>query len=1018
MSPTQLVLRRPLSATLALLLFVGFGWLSLRTMPRQEDPDFVRRGAMVVVRMPGASPELLDTQVVALLEDALVGVDQLEFVECAARPGIATARIKIDDRFTDTGDVWQRVRARLDQVVPRLPAGASRPVLLDGQWDTFAFVVALSSPTLPASELDRLAEGLGDHLRGRPGAGEVERFGAPGESIEVRLDPNALRFHQLTMEGVAQVLAGSDVDAPAGATETAGTRFSLRAGREFARLEDVEQVALGGGDEGQVVRLGDVASLVRTETRPLRPAVLVAGHPAIVLGVKLMPGFRVDRFTRDLREALAGHPLPAGVAVEVLLDQGAFTEQRMGDLMRTLLQSVLAVTFITALFLGLLPGILVASVLPVVALITLGAYRLLGLPIEQISISALILSMGLLIDNAIVVAEHLTARIGEGGDPYQATVEGVAELRMPLLMSTLTTVSAFLPVMLMPGGAGEFVRSIAVGVTTSLLVSYLLALTYTPALTLFFHRYAPLKALRLAHESRRYRGLLEAIARRPGAAAGLLLLLFVPLFGTFTGLERDFFPASERAQLLADAWLEPGTPRREALAVARRLEGALRGHPSVRSVACFVGESAPRVYYNQLTNERDTEEFLQFLVNLEPGSDPSAVARELDQVVPERFPTLEFLARPFSQGPPYGAPIEVRIVGTEPRQRRILAERVQAILKASGILRGVRSDVGRDRLDGRFLPDEATLARLGLSPRHVADVLRHRIDGVHAADLREGDRRLPVVVRGLESGETTPGRILRTAVAGGTPLASLGVPEVVAGHSGLARRNGLPTLTVLAWPAPGLRPAEALAAVDDQLAALHLPPGYRLEFGGERHARSKSEGDLFSNLYLAVMGILLALFMEFEDPRLVAMILWTVPLSVAPALAGLWLTGQPLGFMAILGILSLTGIVLNDAILLVDGFERARERGQPAQELVVEVTLGRTNHVLLTSLTTIAGFLPLALGGGEFWAPLSIAVISGLSMITVLTLLLVPALYLLVGKSREACPLRVGLAPGGEAGAV
>jgi multidrug efflux pump subunit AcrB len=996
MSLTRWVLRRPRSALLALILLAGSGWIAWRTLPRQEDPDFIRRGATVLVQLPGATPERLDTEVAAPLEDLLIGISELEIVESTARSGIVAFHLKIDETFTRPGEIWQKVRTKIDRVLPQLPPGASRPLLLTDRWDTFTFLLSLSSESVSTPELDRLTEHLGDHLRTLSGTGQVERFGTPGEVIEVALAPNPLRFHGLTREGVARVLGGDDVDAPAGATRTGGNRFLIQAGREWTRLDQIRQVVLRRGSEGQVVRLGDVAEVHRHIARPLRPSVRVNGLPAIALGIKVKKGFRVDQFTRKLRAALAAYPLPEGVKVQTLMDQGAFTETRIQTLLQTLLQSSLAVTVITALFLGILPGLLVASTLPLVALIVLALYRLLGFPIEQISISALVLSMGLLIDNAIVVAEHLTTRMGVCEDPEAAVLEGVEELRIPLLMSTMTTVSAFLPVLLMPGGAGEFVRSIGVGVTASLLVSYLLALTYTPALTLYFHRIAPVQALRFAQESPAYRRLLTWIAINPAPAAAGLLLLFLPLFGTFAGVERAFFPESDRQQLLVDVWLEGGTPREETLVTSGKLEAQILAHPGVAGVASFIGSNAPRVYYNQLTPENDTEEFVQMLVNLKDGVSPGEVTRVLDQDLSRELPGVQILARPFGQGPPFGAPIEVRVIGPSPRVRRQLAERLEPLLKAAGTLRGLHRNVGRDRLKARLLPDPAALGRLGLTPAMVAQTLRHRIDGILAGDLREGERRIPVLVRGPERGSTTPGQILRSAVPGGAPLATLGEPEVEPDFNALARRNGHPTLTLQAWPLPGLRPAQALASFRPQVDALPLPPGYRLEYGGEHHARHKSEGRLFGNLYLAVMGILLALFLEFEEPRLVFMILWTIPLCAAPAIAGLWITGQPLGFMALLGILALTGIVLNDAILLVDGFERARREGRLLSELVVEVTLGRTNHVLLTSLTTIAGFLPLAIFGNEFWAPLASAVVAGLSSITVLTLLLVPALYVLV----------------------
>lgn len=997
MSLTRLALARPKAGLFALLLLGLAGLDALRTLPRQEDPTLTHLGSLILARLPGAPAERVDARIVVPLSEALRGIPEIDYVEAMARPGLATLRVVLQEEVLDAEPAWRRIRARVEDARGQLPRGVEGPIFQDDIQETFAFLVALSGDGVELADLDLLARDLTDHLRRVPGAAKAERFGDPRETLEVQLDPEALRSRGLTPRQVAAALQGSDVEAAAGRLEAEGRRVVVQAGREWASADEVAQTVLRVGRDGEPVRISEVARLVRSPMVPEAPRVLADGRPAVVVGLRLVEGARVDLFSARIREALAEFAagLPAGIRLDVLLDQGEYTRVRIEELGANLLQSVALVALVTAFFLGFWPGLLVASVLPVTSLMVLLAFRLLGIPIHQMSVVGLVLAMGLLIDAATVVAEHLGSLIDAGLDPQEAALKGVEELRLPLLVSSAAIAASFLPILLMPGASGEFVGSIALGVVVALAFSYLVALTYTPVVTVFLHRVARPRPWFSLKDSTWWKSCLEAIVRRPGLAVGVGLALLLPTFGTLYALERDFFPASDRGQLVVSAWLEGGTPRGRTMEVARELDRRLRAHPGVLAAAAFVGRSAPNFYYNLMGAERDTEEYVQFLVNLAPGSDPTAVALALDGTLPAGLPEAAVLVRPLGQGPPYMADVEIRIQGPDPRMQRRLAEQVEGIVAGSGLFAVVRANVGHDRPQARLRVDHPSLAVLGLTPADAAEAMLARLDGLPAGDLREGDRILPVLVRGGERGRSGPGELLRTGLPGGAPLAAVGSLEIEAGYGGLARRTGEPTLTVEAWPRLGLRPAMALDAVRPALEALDLPQGYALAYGGEDRARRRTEASLFASLPLSLGLVLLCLFLEFESVRLVGLVAWAIPLSVGPALAGLWLTGLPLGFTAILGLLSMAGIVISDSVILLDGYEAERAKGRSLREAVVAVTLERSGHVLVTSTTDVAGYLPLVLAGGEFWAPLAVAQIFGLTSLTLLTLVMLPALYLL-----------------------
>ncbi len=1010
MSPVRFVLSRPRASGFLLLAILSLGLVALETLPRQEDPKVVLRGAQVVARLPGASAERLDNDVVVPLEKRLRGLDEIDYTRSMARPGVATIRIVLRPEVMDSAPVWQKVRARLADAGHELPAGLQGPMLHDDIQETFALLQALVSESVPLPTLDRLAEDLEDVLRAVPGAAGTERFGTPDEEILVRFDPQALRDHQLDMAAVATRLAGDDVRSPSGRLDLDGVRVTLRTGREWSRQDEIESAILVTGPRGETVRVRDLAEVTRGPRRPESPSILVDGRPAVLVGVKVLDRHRVDRFSADAARAAAGYDaaLPPGVSRVEVLDQGRFTERRLDQLATSLWQSVALVTVTTALFLGLVPGLVVASILPITGLVVLAAFQALGVEIQQMSIASLVLAMGLLIDAAIVMAEHVSSRMERGADPIEAADQGVRELCIPLLMSTLTTLSAFLPILWMPGMGGEFVRTIGLGVVLALVASYGFALTYTPALTALSRRFGPAAPRGSGRKPQWYRRLLDSVLARPATAAGLLLATLLPTLGLVTALERDFFPSSDRLQAVADLWFEGGTTREQARLAASRLSAALGQDPRVVRVTSSIGRSLPLFYYNQIGTERDTEEYAQLLLELRDGSRPEAVAAELDRKAASLLPGASVVVRPLLQGPVYDAPIELRVRGPDPALRAEVAARYRSLLQEAGLFRGIRDHTGHDRVEARFIPDASRLARSDLSPEAVATTLRHRLEGLDAGVLSEGDRTVPVRVRGKDP-EPGPGPadVLRTTLPGGSPLASMGEFHPKASRGGLARRNGFGILEVQAWTIPGIRPAEALRSVLPRIEAVPLPPGHSLELGGEADGRARTEGELFSTVHVAALSLLFWLYLEFESTRSVLLILSTIPLAVGSALAGLWIMGLPLGFTAILGVLALTGIVVNDAILLVDGFEAGRAGGGDLTEVVRDVTLDRTNHVLLTSLTTIAGFIPLVKPGDEFWSPLAMVVIGGLASITVITLVLIPALYLVVhGAGTGPAPTR------------
>lgn len=996
----------------AVLIATVWGLSALRSLPRQEEPTLTWRLANVITRQPGATPERVEALITDVLEQRVEEVDEVEHIYSVSRAGLSLLQIELSDDVTVAAPVWQKVRHKLAEAASELPVGVSGPDLDDEIMGTFTELIAVTGPGT-YRQLKDYAQGLEDRLRYLPSTASTNLFGVQQEVIRVEVDPLRLAAYDLSFDQLAHVLRGRNVKRPAGRLPVDQAEILLEASGELESESELREMLVLSTAAGRTLRLGDVANIKRITHEPPEPLTRIDGSRAVVVGVRARPGRRVDRFGDDVTRIVDayGRTLPPGVRCVVFHDLARYTRHRFGQLSRTLLLSVTFVFLSTACFMGWRGACVVTTVIPLTGLIVLAAFSLAGIPLNEMSVMAIIMAFGLLVDDAIVVTEQVHRRCAEGADVRQAAAEEPARLFVPLVVTSLTTIAAFLPIYLLPGGVGEFVRAIPVGVAICLLAALGVSTTVVPWLCTKFLVKGTTTAGRLAGRLsgwvvERYRLLLQRAVARPKLSIVLTAVMMGALAALGLTLRRDFFSPVERDQFVVDVFAPQGSALSHTSEVVAQVEAVLAQQQEVVSHAAFIGRNAPLIFYNLESQETYANHFAQLVVRVDHSRQTADIARRVQSELQSTIADAHCCVHILEHGAPLVAPFEIRISGPSTTALRELGRRAAEILVQTPGVRNVRDNYGNETLKLIAQVNEPVARRAGVDQTTVADELRHRLDGVVVSHLREGDEQIGISLRlpnpnrqGVS--DLTSVYFKPATESGLIPFSSVASLSASWEDASLYRRDGQRTLTVLAYPRFGLTAAQVAKDFAPRLAALRvaLPAGYSLELGGENEQRGEAERNLLAMGVYAFLLIVLLLTYEFRSLQLAALILIVVPLSLSGVMVGLFVTGWPLNFMALMGMMVLFGVVINDAVILVDGFEKRRRAGEAGNQLVIEGTLERSRHVVITTVTTIAGFLPLALSPSLLWPPLAIAIIGGISLATVLTLVAIPAAYTLLHRT-------------------
>lgn len=1011
-----LTFRQPRLVALFLMVVLAAGLSAFLTLGRQEDPTITNINAVVTTPYPGADPARVETLVTRPIEEELRQIPEINVISSTSATGISIVSVELQETVDpDTIEqVWTEAREAVDAAARTFPAGALTPEVETDTLGAYAAIVALTADTDDPNPaiLGRYGDLLAERLRNTPGAKLVTLYGEPMEEILVELDPGATAALGLTPDAIAAAVKGADAKVRSGRAVGPGSDILIDVSGDFETLARVREVVLAEDGQGTVTRLGDIAEVRRSVETPASSIALSNGRPAIIAAVMVEEGLRIDQWMTWLQEDLDSFraDLPASLTLTQVFDQSEYTDERLAEVATNMALGVALVVAVLLLTLGARAAIIVALVLPVVSLATLASMSFIGLPIHQMSVTGLIVALGLLVDAAIVMTDEIRQRLARGLTRLDAVNDAVRRLAAPLLASTVTTALSFVPMILLPGPAGDFVGSIAIAVVLMLTWSLIVALAITPAIAGYALRADRPGGIRSGAAGRAFRASLVWSMNNPVKSVALAFVLPVTGFASFGTLTAQFFPGVDRDQFHIEVELQPGTSLERTRTVAEGIDEQLRSTDGIETVVWVMGESAPAFYYNVIGSRENEPAFAQALVTTRSPEATAALLTPLQQELDAGFPDARILVRGLVQGPPVDAPVEFRLVGTDLETLRSTGDEIREVLLGLDEVASVRADYegGAPKLAVDVDEDAARL--LGLDLASVARQLEAALDGATGGSVIEAGEELPVRLRlggDLRADPTAISTIDLVAPGGPVPLDAVARLRLTPSEAAIVRRNGERVNTVQAFTDPTALPEEVLGEARAALetSGFTLPAGVRLEIGGDSDARN----DVISNL-LAPIGLIVTLsvatvVMTFNSFRLTAVTFVVAGLSAGLSILSLAVFNYPFGITAVIGVIGSIGVSINAAIIILTGLQNSAPAAAGDTRAMAEVVMASSRHIISTTLTTAGGFLPLILGGGGFWPPFAMSIAGGVLLSMVVSFYFTPQMFALVrprGKHRPS----------------
>jgi multidrug efflux pump subunit AcrB len=857
--------------------------------------------------------------------------------------------------------------------------------------------------------LSRLSESLRIRLANLPGTEISESWGATDEEVLVSLDAHRLADAGVTPTQVAEAIRRADTKLPSGRLRSARTEMLVEVDAELASTERIGRVPIVMNAGQQVLRVADLGTVSRHWLDPPNSSAFHGTRRVVLVNAKMQPGLNIDRWTSAAMAAVDGFrdTLPSQVGVQVVYNQNTYTAERMRSLGQNLAFALVIVTVSLIWFMGLRSALTVAIALPLSAGMVLTGMQFMDIPLHQMSVTGLIISLGLLIDNAIVVVEDYKLRRARGEPIGDAITSAVRHLLVPLGASTATTVFAFMPIALAPGGVGDFTGTIGVSVALAVASSFLIAMSIVPAIAGMLERRWPSSAghrwwqsgFRSEALTGAYRRTIEATLRRPWIGLAIGCTLPIIGFALAPTLTQQFFPPVDRNQFQVQINLPPHASMDETVAAIGRAEHVLRAHADVTDTFWTTGKGAPQVFYNVNSLNERVLSYASGWVNTTSAQATRRLLPELQQALSRALPEAEVLAIPFEQGPPTDAPIEVRIIGPELSVLREQAQELRRILSTVPGVTYTRATLSTAEPKLSFVPNESAAAAAGLSTGELSRRLNSALLGELAGTLQEGNMELPVRVRLTDGQRDDVADLadlpLSTASGRGVPLSQLGEWRLLPTASAIDRYQGARVSTVHGYLVPFTLPAGVLSDFQDEMAraGFELPPGYALSIGGEAEESAESMGNILSIFLFFALAMAAVVILSLNSFREALLIGAVALLSFGLALFGVRLFGYPFGYMALIGALGMMGLAINGAIIVLSALKADHGARQADTAATADVVVNATRHIASTTATTIGGFVPLIIDGGTFWPPLATAIAGGVGGSALIALYMVPALY-------------------------
>ena len=1007
---------RLLALLVALLIVAGMA--ALHSLPRMEDPRVLARIATVITHLPGASAERVEAQISEPIENALRELADIKLISSTSRPGISFVSLELEDRVTDVAPIWSRARDLLNDLTPQLPTGSSAPQLEDDRGYAFTLLIGLRwSDTTPPdmATLGRYAKELESRMRTLSGTDYVEVYGEQQEEIRVEVDPEQAGARGLTIPAIAGAVQRADARIAAGEITNDETQFQIEITGALDTAERIRAIPIQTDADGHLSRVGDIARVEPALRFPTREQVSIDAEPGVVIGVRMLPHLRVDQWTASARERLDlfNDSLPANIEAHILFDQSGYTQTRLQELVLNVAEGFVIILLVLMVTLGLRAALITAVALPLTTLFTLACMNAYGLPIHQMSVTGLVVALGIMIDNAIVMVDSIQHRRQQGASAQEAVIESVKHFWLPLLGSTLTTILAFMPIVLMPGPAGEFVGGIAISVIFALIGSWLLSHTLIAAMAGRYLRPVPRgtdhwyrTGLHLPALARMFTQSLQLALRHPWRAGILVMILPLTGFWSAGQLTEQFFPPSDRDMFHIELHLPPQSSLQHTAAVTTDISALLTEYPAIQQVTWFIGNSAPPFYYNLVPLHDGKPNYAQAMITTADVTSANRLIPQLQQRLDQALPGAQILVRQLDQGPPFNAPIELRLYGPSLDRLKVLGDEARRILSTVPQVIHTRATLQSGMPKVWLDVNEASARVAGLGLREIAQQLQTALQGVDAGELLDGTESIPVRVRIADERRQSAAALeqlhISTPTAGNIPLSALASISLQPSLGAIPRRNGERVNVIEGFLGFGVLPGSALQTYKQALdeAGFQLPAGYRMEIGGEASERDRAVGNLMANVGIIVVLLIAVVVLSFNSFRISGLIFATALQAAGLGLLTVWLFGYPFGFTVIIALLGLMGLAINAAIVILAELKADPNAARGDIHAITQAVQSCTRHISSTTITTIGGFMPLILAGGGFWPPFAVAIAGGTLLTTLLSFYFVPSCFLLMTRHR------------------
>ena len=996
--------------TLALLIAcIVIGAVGITSHPSREDPSITIRNASVLARYPGMSAARIEQLITSKLEEKVREIPEVDTIETISSTGQSLVKLTLADKYTNVKPIWADLRNKMDDVKSSLPNGTEGPFISDDKGNVAMATVAITGDGFSIAEIYQVAKTYRRDVYAKvPGVRKVEFFGVEDQRIFVEFDNVRLARMGLDPRSILNSISERNIILPGGKVEADGKTFYVEPTGDFSAVEELRNIAVSLPDSAAPIYLSDIATVIPGYEDPPRKPVFWNGRPAIIVSISMVDQFDAFAFGEKLKATteLMERTLPVGYKLDLVTWQPKDIERAVFGVFNNLWQTVLVVLLVVIAFLGLRTGLIVGAMVPLVMIISIIVMRLTGIDLERMSLASLIIALGLLVDNGIVVAEDIKGRLERGEERVAAAIATGSNLSMPLFAASLTTILAFMPLMLAPGAAGEYTRSISLVIAIALIVSWVVALTALILLCIWFLRVGEPVDDETAYGSwyyDAYRALMRrCLAHRVLSVAIAFSTLGIGVF-LFQFAAKTFFPQSERTQLQVIVELPQGSNSIATRKVTERIEGWLLDkseNPDVTNVVTYIADGGPR-FYLALSPIDGTPNSAYMLVEVASSDNVIALSNAIRLFTANHLPEAEVYPKPMSMGPSESGLVEYRIVGPDEAILKRNSEQLQLAMRRIPGTVDVTDDWKNPTVTIQAVVDQEAARRAGISSEDIANALNSQLSGSAVTNFRVGDVSIPIVFRSVLDQRTNLDRLrsLNIAIAGASPVPLIQVARLQtdAGFSQVKRRDLERTITVsaksLSLTASAL---DAKAALELEALRRTLPYGYRIEKGGELEGSSDAQEALFANVPLAFALMFLVLIWQFNSFLKPLMIFLTIPLVITGVgLSLVLMPGANFSFMGILGFLALSGIVINNAIVLIDRIEIERSAGRELSQAIVEAGVRRLQPIVMTTITTAMGLLPIILSKDVLFYDLAVVIAGGLLVGTVLTLVVVPSLYAL-----------------------